>query len=52
MVNDIYNKSEIEESIKQTNMEIENLLESEDFDDEQYTKLLYQQLIKSLYLQI
>lgn len=51
MENEIYNKGEIEEKIKKTASEIEDVLNEEKIDEEKYTKLMFQQLIQGLYLQ-
>ena len=51
MENELYNRGDIEEKLKKTSLEIEELLEKNDFDEEKYTKLLYQQLIQGMYLQ-
>lgn len=51
MENELYNKGDIEGKLKKTSLEIEELLENDDFDGEKYTKLLYQQLIQGMYLQ-
>lgn len=51
MINDGYNKSEIEERIKQTALDIEQLFDEEKIDKEKYTKLMFEQLIRGLYLQ-
>jgi hypothetical protein len=50
-MNDIYNKGEIEETIKKTALEIESLLDEGKIDNDKYTKLMFQQLIQGLYLQ-
>lgn len=51
MENELYNRGDIEGKLKKTSLEIEELLEKNDFDEEKYTKLLYQQLIQGMYLQ-
>lgn len=51
MINDGYKKGEIEERIKQTALDIEQLLDEEKIDKEKYTKLMFEQLIRGLYLQ-
>jgi hypothetical protein len=51
MENQLYNRGDIEEKLKKTSLEIEELFEKDEFDDEKYTKLLYQQLIQGMYLQ-
>lgn len=51
MENELYDRGDIEGKLKKTSLEIEELLENDDFDGEKYTKLLYQQLIQGMYLQ-
>lgn len=51
MNQEIYNKRDIEDKIRKTASQIEELLSEENIDGEQYTKLMYQQLIQGLYLQ-
>lgn len=51
MENELYDRGDIEGKLKKTSLEIEELLEKDDFDGEKYTKLLYQQLIQGMYLQ-
>lgn len=51
MESELYNRGDIEEKIKKTSLEIEELLEQENIDGEKYTKLMYQQLIQGMYLQ-
>lgn len=51
MNNEIYNKQDIEEKIRQTALEIEILLDEEKIDQDKYTKLMFQQLMQGLYLQ-
>lgn len=51
MESQLYNRGDIEEKLKKTSLEIEELLENEKVDMNQYTKLMYQQLIQGMYLQ-
>lgn len=51
MESELYTRGDIEEKIKKTSLEIEELLEQENIDGEKYTKLMYRQLIQGMYLQ-
>ena len=51
MESQLYNRGDIEEKLKKTSLEIEELIENEKIDGEKYIKLLYQQLIQGMYLQ-
>lgn len=46
-----YNRNDIEEKLQKTASEIETLVESDNFDNEKYTKLMFEQLLQGLYLQ-
>ena len=46
-----YNRNDIEAKLQKTASEIETLVESDNFDDEKYTKLMFEQLLQGLYLQ-
>lgn len=52
MHQELYNRGQIEENIKQTALEIEKVLEEENVDMSKYTKLMFQQLMQGLYLQL
>lgn len=46
-----YNRNDIEAKLQKTASEIETLVESDNFDNEKYTKLMFEQLLQGLYLQ-
>lgn len=52
MHQDLYDRRQVEENIRKTALEIEELLENENVDKAKYTKLMFRQLMQGLYLQL